>query len=292
MIIARDLTIALGGRWYGCYGTAPCPICQPEGRAGLDALTISDGHKGLLLYCHKSACGFRDITVALGIQTRTFTALDPEAVAQRAADRQAEAEKRARLAMTLWREAEPIHGTVAEAYLRWRGITCVLPETLRFHPECWHPKACRFPAMLARVDGAERFAVHRTYLRPDGCGKAEVEPSRAMLGAVQGGAVRLKIVDGPLVVAEGIETALSLANAFQGVPATIWAALSTSGVRGLNLPALYDHLTIATDGDAPGMAAGQALAERASALGWDVSFLPAPAGRDWNDILARKGVAL
>lgn len=26
--------------------------------------------------------------------------------------------------------------------------------------------------MIARIEGAERFAVHRTYLRPDGSGKA------------------------------------------------------------------------------------------------------------------------
>ena len=64
--------------------------------------------------------------------------------------------------------------------------------------------------MIARVDGLPRLAVHRTYLRPDGSGKAEVHPAKAMLGAALGGAVRVADGHGPLVVAEGIETALSL----------------------------------------------------------------------------------
>ena len=56
--------------------------------------------------------------------------------------------------------------------------------------------------MLAHVDGGEGFSVHRTYLRPDGNGKAAVEPNKAMLGATHGGSVRLAEGDGPLVVAE------------------------------------------------------------------------------------------
>ncbi|WP_449579231.1 DUF7146 domain-containing protein [Paracoccus mutanolyticus] len=52
-----------------------------------------------------------------------------------------------------------------ETYLRGRGITSDLPKSLRFHPDCWHPSAQRAPAMVARIDGLPRLAVHRTYLR-------------------------------------------------------------------------------------------------------------------------------
>jgi len=87
-----------------------------------------------------------------------------------------------------------------------------LPAALRFHPEAWHgATARRIPALVALVNGGDGFAVHRTYLRADGSGKAAVDPPKAMLGAVAGGAVRLTDGPGPLVVAEGIETALSLA---------------------------------------------------------------------------------
>lgn len=289
---AATLTRDLGGRWLGRYGVAPCPCCQPEGRKGQNALTVSDGHAGLLLHCKKSGCSFMDILRAAGIAPGEYQPPDPAQRAQRERERKAEAEKRARQAWRCWREAAPIAGTAAETYLRGRGIICDLPATLRFHPECWHgPTATRHPALVGLVEGAGMAAVHRTYLRADGSGKADVEPAKAMLRAVAGGAVRRAQGPGPLVVAEGIETALSLASGLLGRPPTIWAALSTSGLRGLRLPPQPGRLTIATDGDTAGREAANALAERAHALRWQVSLLPAPDGRDWNDILQMKGAA-
>jgi hypothetical protein len=91
------------------------------------------------------------------------------------------------------------------------------------------------------------------------------------------------------VVGEGIENGLSLASGLLRKPVKVWAALSTSGLRGLRLPPQPGRLTIATDGDTAGREAGHALADRAHALGWQVSLLPAPDGRDWNDILTMKG---
>ena len=55
MTEARDLTRALGGTWYGHFGTAPCPVCQPEARADQNALTISDGNRTLLAHCKRLA---------------------------------------------------------------------------------------------------------------------------------------------------------------------------------------------------------------------------------------------
>jgi hypothetical protein len=289
---ARTITLNLGGHWHGRYGTAPCPICQPERRAGQDALSLADKPDGgLLLHCKKGGCDFRDLLAAAGVRSGSYTPPSPAIIAKREAERRAEAVKRADRGRRVWRDALPIGGTVAEAYLRSRCITCSLPSALRFHPEAWHPTGKRLPAMVALVEGGQGFAVHRTYLCADGGGKADVEPAKAMLGAVAGGAVRLTEAVGPLVVAEGIETALSLASGLLRHPATVWAALSTSGLRGLHLPAVPHRLTIATDGDEPGRAAGHDLATRAKALGWRVSLLPAPDGRDWNDILTMKGAA-
>lgn len=292
MTDARTLTLALGGRWHNRYGAAPCPCCQPERRRGQNALTLADGRTGLLAHCKKSGCGFRDIAAAAGIAPGGFTAPDPFDAARRRAGERAEAEKRARQAERLWQEAQPIAGTVEETYLRAaRGITCPLPETLRFHPACWHPTAQRLPAMVALVEGGDGFAVHRTYLCRDGSGKADAEPRKAMLGATAGGAVRLAAGPGRLVVAEGIETALSLLCGFLEGPAAVWAALSTSGLRGLRLPARPGGLTVAPDGDAPGRDAAHALAARAHALGWAVSILTPPEGGDFNDLLTGKAVA-
>jgi DNA primase len=60
----------------------------------------------------------------------------------------------------------------------------------------------------------------------------------------------------------------------------------------LALPSATGQLIIATDSDdgGAGWAAGNALAERAAARGWQVSLWPAPSGKDWNDVL-REGVA-
>jgi len=296
MTDARTMTESLGGDWFRSYGTAPCPVCQQAGRKEQNALTLADGDNGrLMANCKKSDCAFRDIMVMAGLRGVAYRAPDPATIARREAERRADAQRRAGQAERIWQEAQPIAGTAAEAYLRARGITCALPHTLRFHPACWHgPTAQRFPAMVAAVAAVEgdSFAVHRTYLRPDGSGKAGLEGGdKLMLGSTAGGAVRLTDGPGRLVVAEGIESGLSLACGLLDGPATIWAGLSTSGLRGLHLLARLGRLTIACDGDTPGRAAAHALAERASALGWQVDICDPGDGADFNDILTGKAVA-
>jgi hypothetical protein len=292
MTDARTLTVALGGRWFGGYGSAPCPVCQSERRKDQNALTFSDGQTGLLAHCKKSECEFADILAASGITLGPWHHPASKTSLRCRAEDQAARDKRARQAVTLWRKAQPITGSPAERYLRGRGITCPLGAALRFDPACWHGATrSRHPALLARVDGSGSFAVHRTYLNRDGSGKAVLEPAKAMLGPVSGGAVRLVEGYKDLAVAEGIETALSLACGLLRTPSTIWAALSTGGLRRLVLPPDPGRLTIAPDGDDTGAAAAKALAERADALGWRVLILQAPQGRDWNDILNMKGDA-
>jgi hypothetical protein len=136
MTDARDLTLALGGRWQGRYGTAPCSVCQPEGRKGQNALTLADGSNGLLAHCKRGGCTFRDILAAAGITPGAYTPPDPAILAERDRERRQQAARKAEHAKRLWQEALPIVGTAAEAYLRARGITRALPHTLRFHPAC------------------------------------------------------------------------------------------------------------------------------------------------------------
>ena len=289
MINARNLSQQLGGHWYGRYGTAPCPICQAERRKDQNALTLSDNENRLLAHCKKSGCDFRDIVVAAGIIQGTSKAPNPAELAQRKAQAKEEANRRSLQAQRLWSETWPIAGSLAEQYLRQRAITCELPDTLRFHPECWHPSAKRLPAMLSVVEGAAGFALHRTYLMQDGSGKAQVEPPKAMLGNVSGGAVRLAKASGPLVVAEGIETALSLCCGLLNGPATVWAALSTAGLVSLKLPPEVGKLVIAADNDKAGHRAANDLATKASQIGWEVTLSPPESGADWNIVLRGMG---
>lgn len=290
---ARELTLALGGRWHSRYGAAPCPVCQPDRRKDQNALTLSDGRSGLLLHCKRTACDFCDILAAAGIIEGNYRAPDPADFAKRAAEGAVQAARRAEAAHHLWSETQPINGTPAEAYLWGRGISCPLPDRLRFHPQCWHgPSGARFPALVALVEGGEGFAVHRTFLCPDGSGKAGLAGGdKLMLGATAGGAVRLSGGASRLAVAEGIESALSLLCGLLAGPVIVWAALSTSGLRSLRLPEQIGQLVIAGDGDQPGREAVHALANRAHALGWRVSLIDPGDGADFNDILTGKAVA-
>ena len=296
---AEAVTRALGGRWHGSYGTARCPAHEDRS----PSLSLKDGYTGrLLVRCH-AGCDWRDVSDALrGMghlpgRGAPPAPVDPALREAREREEREEAERRAAQALRCWQGTRPLPGTPAEAYLRGRGIVRPLPSSLRYHPACWHgPTARRHPALVARVEGAERFAVHRIYLRADGRKIDHDDPPRRedakmMLGHTLGGAVRLAggaRGTSPLVVAEGIETALSVAQGAAGplgTGARVWAALAASHLAGLRLPARPGRLVVAADGDEGGRAAAQALAERARAEGWRATVRAAPEGRDWNDVL-------
>jgi hypothetical protein len=292
---AAKLTRNLGGKWHGRYGKAACPVCQTKRRRDQQALSLSDGADGrLLLHCHKTHCGFRDIVAALGLVSGDYSCPDKDVIAKRAAEQQALARRKAQQARQIWDETEAAAGTPAEVYLRTRGITCNLPETLRFHPSCWHASAKRYPALVARIDGGADFAIHRTYLRDDGRGKANVDPNKAMLGSVAGGAVKLKSGFDLTMIGEGIESTLSAAILYGDREMTVWAALSTGGMSTVNLPGfgrvgglgqVRPSLIIVVDGDKAGRRAGHELAERAHLHGWRVNIMDPGDSADWNDRL-------
>ncbi|GAA6147774.1 hypothetical protein NBRC116586_08360 [Pseudooceanicola nitratireducens] len=291
MLSAKQITQALGGTWHGRYGLAFCPAHH---NTRTPALSLKDGDDGrLLAYCHVG-CRFGDIMSALrstGMFDDTLLIAPQSRQRDMADTAKAENEKREQRASACWQEASSIHGTLAHSYLHSRGIPGPLPASLRFHPHCWHgPTARRYPAMIGLISGPNGMAVHRTYLAPDGLSKATCTPNRMMLGRTAGGGVHLTDAPGPLILAEGIETALSLASGLLPSTGIIWAALSTSGMAGFDLPRQAGRLIIATDGDRPGRDAGDTLGNRALAAGWEVSLLPAPEGKDWNDVLMGRGL--
>ena len=119
-------------------------------------------------------------------------------------------------ARRIWKTTRPLAGTVAERYLDARGVGHVAgAPALRFHPGLSHPSAPgRFPCLVAGVqDAGGRFlGIQRTYLAVDGSGKADVDPVRASLGSLAGGAVRLaESSDDRLLVGEGIESTAAAA---------------------------------------------------------------------------------
>lgn len=281
------LTRDLGGKWMRSYGTAPCPICQTERRKEQNALTISERDGRLLMHCKKLACEFTDLLAASGIDKSRNYEVDLASIQRAQRERKKAEEKALHRAQSIWESGKPIKDTPAEAYLRARGITCALPNTLRWTPDIYHQPSGRYcTAMLASVSTG---AIHRTFF--DKKGMRLSNSAKMMLGPCSGGAVRLSDLVGPLVVTEGIETGLSLMSGLLDGSHSVWAALSTSGIKSLKLPDRPTSLVIATDGDPAGRAAGNDLAQRAHALGWEVSLMPAPDGKDWNDVL-QEGVAV
>ena len=105
-----------------------------------------------------------------------------------------------------------------------------------------------------------------------------------MLGPCRGGAVRLAPAGDVLLVGEGIETCLAAMQA-TGLPA--WAALSTSGLRTLDLPEAVQDVIILADGDDAGEAAARHAALRWRWEGRRARIARAPRGMDFNDLLVR-----
>jgi hypothetical protein len=188
----------------------------------------------------------------------------------------------------------PVAGTLADTYLRSRGITQGgTMSALRFHPKCWHrdegqTRSIPRPALIAAVtDGAGALqGVHRTWLAPDGQGKAEVETQRRAMGHLLGNAVRLTPQHNILVVGEGIETMLSLSEAASGLP--VWAALSSGHLGAVQLPEGLQRLYIAIDRDPAGQRAAERLSARALDAGIAVRVLEPRLG-DFNDDLRASG---
>ena len=197
-------------------------------------------------------------------------------------------------AARLYTASVPITGTLAETYLRARGITCgATSSALRFHPKCWHrdegqTESLPRPALIAAVtDGAGGLqGVHRTWLAPDGKDKAQVEIQRRAMGHLLGNAVRLTPCNDILVVGEGIETMLSVREAAPDLP--VWAALSSGHLGALLLPPGLQRLYIAFDRDPAGQRAAERLSARANEVGITVRVLEPRLG-DFNDDLRADG---
>ena len=193
--------------------------------------------------------------------------------------------RRSEAAFAIWQSAKPAQGTPVETYLDSRSIHLPPPDSLRFHAGLRHPSGGIWPAMVALVtDGADGtpLAIHRTFLARDGGGKAPIEPQKMMLGPCRGGVVRLADPGDVLMIGEGIETCLA---AMQASGHAAWAALSTSGLRALNLPNDVRDVIVLADGDEAGEAAARDCAFRWQPEGRRVRIARPPTGMDFNDML-------
>ena len=244
----------------------------------------------MLVRCH-AGCDQHDVIAILrgrGLWETTGRALGR--FARKRQDRvpdepDADALKRSEAAFALWQESRPVGGTPVATYLRSRGLDLPASPTLRFHAGLKHPSGGVWLAMVGLVTRGSTgspIAIHRSFLARNGDGKAPVDPAKMMLGPCRGGVVRLAEAGDVLMIGEGIETCLAVMQA-TGNPA--WAALSTSGLRALDLPRDVRDLIVLADGDEPGEAAAQDCARRWKREGRRVRIARPPMGMDFNDLL-------
>lgn len=198
-------------------------------------------------------------------------------------------------ARRLFAMSQPIAGTIAEAYLRARGITALHgTESLRFHPRCYYrpdpfSTTETWPALIAAVtDLAGRITgVHRTWLDPSGTGKAPIDTPRRAMGNLLGHGVRFGVADELMAAGEGIETMLSLRMALPLMP--MIAALSANHLAAILFPLALRRLYIARDADPAGDGAVERLVDRAREAGIDAIVLSS-ALADFNDDVRQLGI--
>ncbi|QIG49491.1 virulence-associated protein E [Nordella sp. HKS 07] len=285
---AEFIAKALRGHKAGYAWMACCPAHDDQ----KPSLAISEGNDGTVLVHCFAGCGQSRVIAALcsrglwyeiGRHQRRFAPRRP--VAANCAHLDYDAAKRSEDALAIWRSAMDAVGTAVEVYLRSRGLDLVPPLTLRYHAGLKHPTGTEWPAMVALVtSGADGkpTGLHRTFLTSDGSAKAPVRPAKMMLGLCRGGVVRLAVPGDVLMVGEGIETCLS---AMQASGHAAWAALSTSGLRTLDLPGKVRDVIVLADGDDAGEAAARDAALRWFREGRRVRIARPPRGTDFNDLL-------
>ena len=285
---AEAIAKALGGWRAGGAWMARCPAHDDRE----PSLSIRDAEDGkVLVRCH-AGCDQERVIVALrsrrlwdenGHHYRRLSRLVPRvAVNDQPGCDEA---KRSEAALAIWHSAMPASATLVDTYLVSRGLHLPPPPTLRFHSGLKHPSGGIWPAMVALVTQGtddKPVAIHRTYLARDGAGKAPIDPQKMMFGPCRGGGVRLGMPRDVLMVGEGIETCLAAMLA-TGDPA--WAALSTSGLRALDLPGAVREVIVLADGDDPGEAAARDCALRWKREGRRVRIARPLRGMDFNDLL-------
>ena len=157
-----------------------------KGAAGRwqDAATLQYGDLLDLIALNRRLDRFRDVLA----EARAFLSLPrPEPVSSPRPPVPCGSPEAAR---RLFAMARPLSGTLAEAYLRGRGITALRGTgALRFHPGCYYrphdgAPVETWPALIAAVTdlAGTVTGAHRTWLDPAGNGKAPIATPRRAMG--------------------------------------------------------------------------------------------------------------
>jgi hypothetical protein len=255
-----SLSLALQGNKAGLWHD------HEQGRGG-DIIRFVEVERG---------CEFRDaleyLTTQLGVSPlgEDHGPRDP-CRPREAEDHAEERDKLQRLrgAQQIMEASRSARGTLAEHYLRSRCLDLPSSDVLGFHDACPWDGGRTFPSLIAPITDlitGELVAIQKTALTPD-ARKLE----RRTMGPVTGdgfrGVVRLEGKStGGLIIAEGVETALSVLKigetaGIEGfATSAIWSVLDTNGMKSLPVLREIQQLTIIVDNDTSG--AGQSAAQQ------------------------------
>jgi len=240
---------------------------------------------------HEQGVGFIDALRWLG--QADLPLVDPAHRARAAAEDAAERASAIADARELWAEGVSIEGTPGETYLRQaRGIAMPLPASLRFglvptsRDDAGHWKR-PYPAVLCACTGGpdgDLLGLQRIFIRDDGRDKRWGKRSKLSIGRPKAAAFKLAPAAHEVVICEGPEDGLSLA---QELPdRAVWVALGTAMMPEVTFPPAVRRVCIAGQNDNAGRAAVDAAAAALGSRGLDVrTMFPDPAFKDWNDQL-------
>jgi hypothetical protein len=193
----------------------------------------------------------------------------------------------------LFSMGQPIVKTLAETYLRGRGIER-FGDALRFHPGVYLRSdtgdTIAMPALLAAItdnDGTVTGCA-RTWLDPGTSTLAAIDEPKRALGRLHGNAVRFYRGSSAydLIVGEGLETVLSIGTALPD--ADVVACLTATHLSLFQPPSRVTRLWVAHDNDEAGERALAILKERSETEHFRVFHLP-PIRNDHNDDLQAVG---
>jgi phage/plasmid primase-like uncharacterized protein len=216
--------------------------------------------------------------------------------------------KKAKVQSTL-NQVKDDDGRIAD-YLKSRGLSGNAPATLKLHSslDYWDTTGDQpnnlgnYAAMLAKFQDSDQLSgCHVTYLDSSSHGKAGVSVQKKMYSSVEsmaGSVIRLfePELDRPLVLCEGIETAIACHES-TGWP--VWACGNATLLEKVNIPSDIKTIYIGADLDRSnkGMEAAQHLARRLQAEDREV-FIVIPTDLitedqkclDWLDVFNQAGV--
>ncbi len=204
-------------------------------------------------------------------------------------------ERRAAYARQILDEALDPSGTPAEAYLCSRGLKPPYLSCVRFLEDARLGEGA-IVGIITTADG-EVAGVHVAYLDPDGR-KSTILPQRQLYlldrAPAEQAAFRIAVAEtaegaAPLVIAEGLEDGLSLAQA--GAAETILALPGIGRFSRFDVPAGADVIVFRDGDDSTSPAAKQLVeaVDRWLLAGVRVRVTDTPPGEDANSLLLAKG---